>query len=144
MAYYDNGLINQLLDAANEQGMNLDEGLTWRLMRRVKWPKKRLCRNQDRSVEANGAGWHYLDETGCRIRFSTQRELARELGVSSSHLKHTLRLLREIGFIVTGGQGWLEFDARLVWKGDFTLRDVYIEFQRRNLPSLAPIEVGYE
>jgi hypothetical protein len=134
-ASYDNTQITRLFEAAAEAGMRLDEGLVWKLMRRVSWPETRPL-----EVEEDGERWCVLLETGCRIRFRSQNELARDLNVSPAHLKETIRKLRVLGMIVVSGKGWLEFDARLGWKGAMLLRDRYIAFQRENIPSLAPIE----
>jgi hypothetical protein len=132
--------ITELFDCARQSGIQFDEGLAWRLTRLVQWPLTRLCKRNGQPIEENGGRWYYLDETGCRIRFKSQSDLASQLHVSSSHLKHTVRQLRDLGFIVAGGKGWLEFNARLVWKGDYKLRDIYIQFQRDNIPSLRPFE----
>jgi hypothetical protein len=70
-----------------------------------------------------------LKVIGCIVYFDTQASLAEDIGVAQSTLKSALSALREAGIIVHSGHGYIEFDAKLVWRGDCELRDAYVEVQ---------------
>jgi DNA-binding MarR family transcriptional regulator len=139
---YDNDALGELLSAAARDNLRLDEGLTWRMLRQVQWAVKRELHKNGHPVEENGLRSYIVDIPGCRITYASQNELAAHLGVSQSHLKRNIRVLRDLGIVVMSGEGWLEFDARLIWKGDLHFRDAYSIYQRTHFPSLFPLEVA--
>ena len=70
-----------------------------------------------------------LRRVGCRVRM-TGKQMAGAFYKSLSTVERYISALKEHGFIVNSGHGWIELDASLCWRGDLTLRTAYLEVQR--------------
>jgi len=69
-----------------------------------------------------------LTRVGCRVRMS-QQAIADEYGCSRDQVNRQISILRREGFIVNYGHEWNEFDASLIWRGDYDLLLSYREYQ---------------
>ena len=58
-----------------------------------------------------------------------QDAIAEATGMSRAYVNEQIGRLKRAGIIVNYGTGWVEFDARLVWRGKGKLRAAYLEVQ---------------
>lgn len=72
---------------------------------------------------------HRFQSVGCRVHM-TQKQIADIAYCSRDHVSRQIQILREHGIIVNWGRGWYEFDALFVWRGDYELRNAYLDVQR--------------
>jgi hypothetical protein len=70
-----------------------------------------------------------LRRVGCRVRM-TERQMADSFNRSVSTIERYVSTLKEHGFIVNSGHGWIELDASLCWRGNLTFHRAYREVQR--------------
>ena len=59
----------------------------------------------------------------------TEQQMAQDFCKSLSTIERHVRTLKEYGFIVNSGHGWIELDAALCWRGDLNLLAAYREIQ---------------
>lgn len=78
---------------------------------------------------------HIMIEVGCRVKHSGIPALAKKIGVSSSRLEKQLRLYRKVGLVVNQANatskrlGFIEFTARVVWRGSYLHREAFLKIQ---------------
>ena len=70
-----------------------------------------------------------LRRVGCRVRM-TERQMADSFNKSVSTIERYVSTLKEHGFIINSGRGWIELDASLCWRGNLTFHKAYIAVQR--------------
>lgn len=81
-----------------------------------------------------GGVCHTLHRSGCRAYF-THVDFAKKYGYKSrSNVTEQINLLKQWGFIVSSGQGWVEFDCCLVWRGDIKILAAYAPIQEIDNP----------
>ena len=72
-------------------------------------------------------------EVGCRVKHNGMLALAKEIGVSKSALEKQIRLCRSTDLVVNSmkatsrREGFIEFNALVLWKGRLEDRDAYLK-----------------
>jgi hypothetical protein len=119
-----------------KRSVRIDEGFVAFLAHSVTFASATNVLDEDgRSLIEGGYFVKELSRVGCRV-VMTQSEMAKAYNCSRSHVAEQLDLLRECLLIVNWGDGWWEFDARLVWRGDLKLHKAY-----RDVQPLQPLEI---
>lgn len=70
-----------------------------------------------------------LHRSGCHV-YMTHDKIAQKYGFCRPFITEQLNLLKEWGFIVNFGHGWIEFDCNLVWRGKLDWLSGYRRVQR--------------
>lgn len=116
------------LKECRRQGIQIDEGVAYFLANQT--DKAEAKQKKDKKT-GNPIRWNdgslvfELIRVGCRVRM-LQEEMAKQYPCSLSHMKAQIALLKKHGFIVNSGNGWIEFDCRLVWYGDLRFLSGYM------------------
>lgn len=114
----------------------LDEGLFSFLLSSVKHARATPVYTSDGTYLIEGRNIiHEMSVVGCRVEM-TQKQVADAYGCSRSYVADQLWLFRHLLLIVNWGDGWWEFDASLVWRGDLEFLRAYREVQ-----PMQPLEI---
>lgn len=73
-----------------------------------------------------GCIWIKMLAVGSRVTM-THEAIASRLGYSRPFVTEHIQRLKDCGIIVNWGNGWVEFDARLLWRGNTQLRNAYVD-----------------
>lgn len=82
-------------------------------------------------VTKDGFQHAIMTNSGARV-WHTQDEVAELLMTTRASVSATIGVLKKYGIIRDWGEGWFEFDCRLVWRGKIDLRLAYEEVQGQN------------
>lgn len=116
--------------------VSVDEGLLGMLLSHVKHARVAPVRTPEgEPLIQHGKIIHEMVEVGCRVEM-TQQQIATTYGRSRSYIADQLSLFRHLLLIVNWGDGWWEFDAHLVWRGDLEFQQAY-----RDVQPLQPLEI---
>lgn len=123
-------LLQELSARMRGEGQSFNIGIALQLLHMVDLAKARpSLDSNDFEIERDGKIIHELVRCGCRV-WATEQELADKLNVSRSSISAVKKALIDADIIVNWGEGWIEFDANLVWRGKHSLRHAYSEVQR--------------
>jgi hypothetical protein len=111
------------VNASESSGLPVDFEILLKLLAEIEFCQQAVRGGHDGSIRMNA--------TGCTVYFTTHEALANRMAVPVPRLQQALANLREAQIIVAEGDGWIEFDASLVWRGYYRQREPYIEWQTK-------------
>ena len=125
---------------------DLDGTILLKLMLRISRAKifpvsKKDPETGTRIYDENLEGRLYtMMEVGCRVKHNGILALAKEIGVSKSALEKQIRLYRSADLVVNSmkatsrKEGFIEFNALVLWKGKLEYRDAYLNVKSVPFP----------
>jgi len=126
-AHLDLDFLDDLLHELGPDRKYFNGAVAFKLMTLVRRSRIEPVRNNDLSfVIENGKQRMRLEVLGCRARYGTQEHLGYMRGRDRSYIVDQFRLMKQVDIITNHGNGWVDFNADMFWKGKHQHQIAYV------------------